>query len=176
METMEFKKKCIDCDADVQFDGSDQEYNGFGPCRKHPGKHRVEGVIFYHSGALDIQDQRDRRKFSPQITLVPGREKIDPVSGARLVAVKPLMVQFFDGKYETEDPEVQFYLYANRQCATGPEGERMWREIYLNESQRNAILDAENKELEAKHRKLREEVSMLEQVKANTKAGKAASV
>lgn len=170
-----FSKTCLDCKETVEYDGSNEEYLGFGPCKKHPGKHRVESVIFYHSGARDIQDQRDRRKFSPQIVLRAGLTKMDESSGVRTVVSKPLMVHFGDGKYETADPEIQFYLYTNAQCATGPEGERMWREIYLNSDQRNAIIDGENKELEAKNRKLREDNALLEQVKANQKSGRPAS-
>lgn len=167
-------KKCVDCQAEINYNGEDLEHLGFGPCKKHPGNHRVESITFYHSGARDIQDQRDRRRFSPQIVLLPSYPKVDPKTGLA-VPTKGLMVQFYDGKYETDDPAKQFFLLTNAQCAIGPEGERMWREIYLTADQREAIVSAENSQLEAKNRKLREENAILEQVKANTRSGKPAS-
>jgi hypothetical protein len=168
-------KKCVDCGADVAYNGSDEQYAGFGPCKRHPGKHRVESVIFYHSGARDIQDQRDRRRFSPQIVLKQGITTIDNATGVRKIITNGLMVQFSDGKLETSDPEIQFYLHSNAQCASGPEGLRMWREIYLNEHQQADIIKAENQELEVRNRKLREDNALLESVKANQRSGKPAS-
>lgn len=171
---MAFPKKCIDCGVDVEYDGDDVHFGGFGPCKKRPGKHRVESVVYYHSGARDIQDQRDRRKFSPQINLIPSYPRQDPKTGLT-VNTRGLMIQFGDGKYETEDPEVQFYLERNAEVAWGDGGLQMWREIYLNERQQTDIMKAEREELQAGNRKLREDNALLEQVKANVKGGKAAS-
>jgi hypothetical protein len=171
---MAFPKKCLDCGAEVDYDGTDVQYSGFGPCKKHPGKHRVESITYYHSGARDIQDQRDRRKFAPQLVLVPAYPKQDPKTGLT-VNTRGLTVQFGDGKLDTEDPEVQYYIERNAQVAWGEEGLKMWREIYLNEKQQVDIAKAELLDLENKTRKLREENSALEAVRANSKAGKAVS-
>lgn len=167
-------KICLDCKAEVDYDGEDVFYSGFGPCKRHPGKHRVECKTYYHSGARDIQDQRDRRKFSPQINLVPSYPKQDPKTGLT-VNTRGLMVQFGDGKLDTEDPEVQFYLDRNPEVGYGEAGLRMWRDIYLNEKQQTDVAKAELVDLEVKNRKLREENALLEQVKGNTRAGKVAS-
>lgn len=168
---MSFPKKCVDCDATVQFDGSDLEYNGFGPCKKHPGNHVVESVLYYHPGARDIQDLRDRRKFAPVIHLVPVYHRIDPKTG-NSIQTKGLSVQFGDGKLQTSDPEVQFYLQQKLDIAFGEGGEKMWREIYLTPQQN---LDIAKAELADTQRKIKESNDLLARVQANVKSGKQAS-
>jgi hypothetical protein len=169
---MSFPKKCLDCAAEVAFDGTDMEYQGFGPCKKHPGNHVVEAVTYYHPGARDIQDIRDRRKFSPVIHLVPVYHRIDPKTG-NSIQTKGLQVQFGDGKLDTADPQIQFYLEQKPDIAFGEGGLKMWREIYLNPQQN---LDIAKAELADTQRQIRESNELLAQVKANTKAGKQASV
>lgn len=164
-------KKCIDCGAEVGYDGSDYDYQGFGPCKKHPGNHVVEAVTYYHPGARDIQDQRDRRKFSPTIHLVPVYTRIDPKTG-NSIQTKGLQVLFQDGKLETADPQIQFYLEQKPDIAHGEGGLKMWRDIYLTTDQNLGIAKAELAETE---RKIKESNDLLARVQANVKSGKQAS-
>lgn len=166
-----WKKQCVLCKAEVVYDGTDVNFSGFGPCKSRPGKHVVECKTYYHPGARDIQDQRDRRKFAPMMFLKPSYPKVDPKTGLT-VNTQGLMVQFGDGKLETDDPEVQFYLDQNPGIASGEAGLAMWREIYLNEHQQTEIAKAELADVQ---RQIRESQTLLEQVQKNAKSGKPAS-
>jgi hypothetical protein len=119
-------------------------------------------VIYYHPGARDIQDQRDRRRFSPDVVLIPGYDYIDPQSG-KMTLTRRLHAQFYDGKFETSDPEQQFYLDQKGDIQSGDEGLQMWRSIYLTTDQNLGIQKAE---LENVTRQLREGNTLLEQLKA----------
>lgn len=175
MAEQKWPKKCLDCGADVEYDGDDLANNGFGPCKKHPGNHRVEGLIYYHSGARSVQDIRERRNFSPQIWLIPSYPKTDPKTG-NTIQTRGLMVTFGAGKLETDDPEKQFFLdQRSGEIVPGEEGERMWRDIYLDPQQQADFLRREGAELADRNRKLREENTVLESVKARTKEGRPAS-
>lgn len=169
---MSFPKKCVDCGDEVAYDGSDIENSGFGPCKKHPGNHVVESVTYYHPGGRDLQDTRDRRKFSPTIHLVPVYVREDPKTG-RSVQTRGLVVQFEQsGKLETSDPQIQFYLEQKPDIAYGDAGLRMWREIYLTTEQNLGVAKAELAETE---RKIKESNDLLARVQANVKSGKQAS-
>lgn len=139
-------RKCTSCGEETQFNGMDEKLNGFGPCKKHRGKHVVASVVYYHSGARDIQDQRDRRKFSPTIVLIPPYDAI--VDGKRHLT-RSLTVNFYDGKYETCDPEEQYFLEEKRDIAWGETGKKMWEEIHLTAQQRTDIAKAELDSLNA---------------------------
>jgi hypothetical protein len=164
-------QKCINCAKPVEYNGTDPEFSGFGPCPKKPGKHEVEAATFYHPGARDIQDQRDRRKFAPVIILQPSYERSDAKTGA-ITRTRGVSVQFYDGKLETCDPEVQFYLRQKPDIAEGEEGLKMWRAIYLTPDQNLKIAQSELADTE---RKIQENKDLLARVKENQKDGKLVS-
>lgn len=160
-------RKCTACGDSVEFNGKDQDWNGFGPCKRSRGKHSVAAVIYYSPGARDIQDQRDRRRFSPTIVLIPGYDRI--IDG-KPIQTRKLVVQFQDGKLETIDPEVQYMLEEKKDVAWGAAGLQMWREIYLTITQQNDLAKAE---LEVTKREIRESNDLLAQVKAAQAADEA---
>jgi len=156
-------RECVHCKAKVEYNGADLEFSGFGPCKKKPGKHEVESVTYYHAGARDLQDGRDRRRFAPTVILRPAYDRM--VDGKHMTT-NGLSVQFGDGKLETSDPEIQFHVENKPDVAWGPAGLKMWQDIYLSVEQRNNIAQAENNDLAERNRKLREENTLLEQMKA----------
>lgn len=163
-----WSRKCVRCKADVQYDGSDPKFFGFGPCKAKPGNHEVESVTYYHPGARSVQDQRDRRLFSPIIILLPVYEY--QAEGGKVFKTHGVDAQFSDGKFETNDPERQWYLDQKGDIMTGPEGLEMWRSIYLTTEQNLGIQKAELVETQ---RQIKESNSMLADLKA--KQGKQAS-
>jgi hypothetical protein len=152
----QWKKKCVDC-------GEEVAYGKFGPCKGHPGNHTLEMKTYYHPGARDIQDPRDRRKFAPVLILQPGYDQRDPQNPGQLINVKGCDVQFYDGKVETVDPQIQYHLDHKVGILSGEEGLRLWRSIYLTEDQQNNIARAELAETQ---RQIKEANDLLAQVKA----------
>lgn len=164
----QWSRKCVRCNANVQYDGTDPKYFGFGPCKAKSGNHEVEPVTYYHPGARSVQDQRDRRLFSPIIILLPVYEY--QAEGGKVFKTHGVDAQFSDGKYETNDPERQWYLDQKGDIMTGPEGLEMWRSVYLTTEQNLGIQKAELVETQ---RQIKESNSMLADLKA--KQGKQAS-
>lgn len=156
-----WSRKCTLCAATVEYDGSDPKFFGFGPCKKKAGNHQVESVTYYHPGARSIQDQRDRRLFSPHVILLPVYEY--QAEGGKVFKTHGVDAQFSDGKFETNDPEKQWYLDQKGDIMTGPEGLEMWRSIYLTTEQNLGIQKAELAETQ---RQIKESNSLLEQLKA----------
>lgn len=163
---------CLNCKKEVKYNGEDLVNFGFGPCKAKPGNHVVEPVTFYHPGARDIQDLKDRRKFAPVIILVPSYESQDPKTGNK-TKTRGVSVQFNDGRYETGNPEEIFYLRQKPDIAEGDEGLKMWQKIYLTPEQLNKVNEAT---LADQERRIRENQDLLAQVKANQASGKQASV
>lgn len=160
-------RKCVNCDKEVEFNGNDPDFNGFGPCPKKYGKHVVESKLYFSPGARDIADVRDRKFFAPTIVLVPSYEK---EHNGKRVQTRGLTVQFPNGKFETADPEAQYFLEAKQDIAWGEGGLKMWQDIYLTpEGKANAA----QSEVEGLKRQLKESNSLLEQLKE--KAGKRAT-
>lgn len=158
-------KKCIACDEEVK-------YGAFAPCKAKPGNHTLESKTYYHPGARGVADQRDRRNFAPLVILQASYDALDQNTGKFVVKTAGLSVQFFDGKYETDNAELQFHLDNKVGLSSGEEGLKMWREIYLTPEQQTNIAKAE---LEQLNRRIKEGNDLLAQVKANVKSGKQAS-
>lgn len=156
-------RKCLNCGKNVEFDGDDQEFNGFGPCPKKYGKHVVESRLYFSPGARDVADVRDRKYFAPTIVLVPAYEK---EHNGKRIQTRGLTVQFPNGKFETSDPEAQYFLEQKKDIAWGEGGLKMWQDIYLTPEGKNIAKDSENADLK---RQLKEANTLLEQMKANTK-------
>jgi hypothetical protein len=161
-----WSKKCTLCDTAVEYDGTDPKFFGFGPCKKKVGNHLVESKTYYHPGGRDIQDQRDRRRFAPHIILLPVYEY--QAEGGKIFKTHGVEANFYDGKFETADPEQQWYLDQKAGIMSGDEGLKMWRQIYLTETQNLNIAKAE---LEDVNRQIKESNDLLAQVKAK-QAGK----
>lgn len=159
MEQQTWPRKCVHCDAKVEYNGADVENNGFGPCKKRRGKHEVESVVYYHTGARDLQDGRLRRAFAPTVILIPVYDRM--VDGKHIQS-RGLSVQFVDGKLETSDPEIQFHLEDKRDVLRDEAGLKAWREIYLSVEQQNNIAQAELAETQ---RQIRESNDLLAQLK-----------
>lgn len=161
-------RKCTECGEMVDYNGTDEKYFGFGPCKKKKGNHTVEAVTYYHPGGKMIQDIRDRRIFSPDIILLPVYEY--QAEGGKILKTHGVSAHFYDGKFETADPEQQWYLDQKGDIQSGDEGLKMWREIYLTPEQNLSIKAAELKQKEGEladiDRKIKENNSLLEQLKA----------
>lgn len=160
MQENTWPRKCLGCGDNVEFNGTEENWQGFGPCKKSRGKHTVAAITYFHPGARDVQDLRDRRKFAPTIVLMP---RYDRVIDGKPVQSRALNVQFYDGKLETSDPEVQYLLEEKLDIAWGEGGLRMWREIYLTPEQQGNIAKAE---LADTQRQIRESNDLLAQVRA----------
>ncbi len=160
-------KKCELCSATVEYDGTDSKFFGFGPCKKKAGNHQVAAKTYYHPGATSIQDQRDRRRFAPDVILLPVYEY--QAEGGKILKTHGVSAHFYDGKFETVDPEQQWYLDQKGDILTGQAGLEMWRTVYLTTEQNLGIQKAE---LEDVQRQIKESNSLLDQMKA--KAGKQA--
>jgi hypothetical protein len=168
MATDTWPRKCVNCQKDVEFNGNDPDFNGFGPCGKKHGKHQVESKLYFSPGARDIADVRDRKFFAPTIVLVPSYEK---EHNGKRVQTRGLTVQFPNGKFETADPEAQYFLELKQDIAWGEGGLKMWQDIYLTpEGKANAA----RSEVDDLKRQLKESNSLLDQIKAE-KAGKRAT-
>lgn len=168
MALEQWPKKCQLCHDDVDYNGADPKFFGFGPCKKKTGNHQVASITYYHPGARSVQDQRDRRLFSPIIILLPVYEY--QAEGGKVFKTHGVYAEFSDGKFETNDPEKQWYLDQKGDIQTGTEGLEMWRSIYLTTEQNLGIQKAE---LADTQRQIKESNSLLEQLKA--KQGKQAS-
>jgi hypothetical protein len=159
-------RKCTACGETVDYNGEDAKWFGFGPCKKKIGNHIVEPVTYYHPGGKGIQDLRDRRIFAPDVILLPVYEY--QAEGGKILKTHGVSAHFYDGKFETADPEQQWYLDQKGGILSGPDGLKMWREIYLTTEQNLHIQKAE---LEDVQRQIKEGNALLEQVKAKQGAG-----
>lgn len=161
MALTKWPKKCELCSAEVDYDGTDSKFFGFGPCKKKAGNHVVASTTYYHPGARSIQDRRDRRLFSPDIILLPVYEY--QAEGGKVFKTHGVSAQFADGKFETADPEQQWYLDQKGDILSGAEGLEMWRSIYLTADQN---LDISRTELAETHRQIKESNELLANLKA----------
>lgn len=165
----QWKSTCLACNKEVTFAG------GF-KCKARPGNHRLESRVYYHMGGATLQNERERRSWAPLVILMAHPDQMDEASG-RMITVAPLEAQFQPGGvFSTEDAERQFYLETgNRGIGWGEAGRKQWERVYLTQTQRKAITEAELQESE---RKLAENNALLAQVQKQTKAatgGKQAS-
>jgi hypothetical protein len=161
MAENKWPKPCELCKADVDYDGTDTKFYGFGPCKKKTGNHLVESKTYYHPGARSVADQRDRRLFSPHVILLPVYEY--QAEGGKVFKTHGVDAQFSDGKFETADPEQQWYLDQKGDIISGEAGLSMWRSIYLTETQN---LDISRNELAETHRQIKESNELLANLKA----------
>jgi hypothetical protein len=118
-------------------------------------------------GGRDVRNERDRRGWSPRLFWAQP-DKLD--ASNKMVNVPPLEVNFQQGgTYITSDPELQFHLETNASAVGwGKAGRDQWEKIYLSTEQRKAISEAE---LENVQRQVREQNTLLEQVKAQRASG-----
>jgi len=160
------QRKCLNCGKNVEFDGNDQDFNGFGPCPKKYGKHVVESRLYFSPGARDIADVRDRKFFAPDIVLVPVYDK---EHNGKRIQTRGLSVKFTNGKFETSDPEAQYILEQKKDIAWGEGGLKMWQDIYLTPEGKANAANSEVERLKDENRKLRESNTLLERMKESTK-------
>src|SRR6185437_14498106 len=114
-------RKCVAC-------GEEVTYGNFAPWKAKPGNHTLESKVYYHLGAKGVADPRDRSNFAPLIILQCAYDSQD-ATGKKTIFTPGLSVQFFDGKYETENAELQFHLDHKVGLLSGDEGLKAWREI-----------------------------------------------
>jgi len=144
------------------------KYPSFGPCDEQIGNHTVEQKTYVHGGSSNIQNIRDRRKYSPVVFLRADTEAITPTG--QIVHTSPLVVEFSDAKYTTGNPEEQYYLenVGAKQFPIfwGEEGEKVWRENQLSPTQQAEIQRAELADLT---RKIKESNDLLAQTRNRQK-------
>jgi hypothetical protein len=145
----------------------DFDYPDFD-CTKQIGKHTVEAKTYVHGGSSNIQNIRDRRRFSPTVFLRADTQAITPTG--QIVHTDPLVVEFTDAKYTTGNPEEQYWLetVASKKFPIywGEEGEKVWRENQLSPTQQAEIQRAELADLT---RKIKESNDLLSQTRNRQK-------
>jgi hypothetical protein len=140
-------------------------------CSKKPGNHVVEEKTYYHPGASDNPDVKQRRYFSPRITLLPSYESKNPHTGETIKTTE-CFAQFADGRFNTTDPE-QIYYLDEKEFPTGEEGLALWRSIYLSPEKQADIARAE---LADTKRQIKENNELLAAEKAKRKVSVSAQV
>src|ERR1041384_7048087 len=153
--------KCTVCEQDVFFK---TDANGGFACDGGVGNHKLPLKKYYELNCGHIQSVRDRRKYAPQVILkarmpIPG---IGPNNTVQQGA--GITVQFQgSGLFETEDAELQYYLDRYPYVSKGEEGLKRWRELFLTPEQQNNVAKSE---LEDTQRQIKEQNSLLEQLKS----------
>lgn len=137
-------------------------------CKKRVGNHVVADKTYVHGGSANIQNIRDRRKFSPTVFLRADTEAI--TASGQIVHTEPLVVEFSDAKFTTGDPEKQYWLenMAAKKfpISWGEEGEKVWRQNQLNPNQQAELQKAELADLT---RKIKESNDLLAQTRSRQK-------
>jgi hypothetical protein len=137
-------------------------------CTERIGNHVVAEKTYVHGGSSNIQNIRDRRRFSPTVFLRADTEAITP--SGQIVHTEPLVVEFSDARFTTGDPEKQYYLenLAAKKfpISWGEEGEKVWRENQLSPTQQADLQKAELADLT---RKIKESNDLLSQTRNRQK-------
>src|SRR5215469_4516143 len=113
-------------------------------------KHRVETKSYYTADAPTVAEWRDGRPYINKaiartyILNVPPEKMITENGEVRRIPGGT--VEFVRGFYETDDPEIQFYLDRKE----GLCNRQRWEEVYINDDERHQI-----KELELRAREQR---------------------
>jgi hypothetical protein len=161
MDTRVLKAKqwhavCVVC-------GKDFNYASGFDCEAQPGRHTVEPKEYFHLGAGHIQSIRDRRMFSPTLNLCADIEVRDKITG-QITRVEGVLVHFKEGgKYETTDPQEQYYLDMHPGVMTGREGQEAWDKMYLTQEQ---LLHKAQASLADIQKQIRENNALLDLTKA----------
>jgi hypothetical protein len=165
LKAKNWKATCIVCGKTFTFE------NGF-ECQSQPGRHVIENKEYYHLGAGHIQSLRDRRMFTPTLNLCSDIEVRDKVTG-QISRIEGVLVHFREGgKYETSDPQEQYYLDMHPGVMTGQEGRDAWDRMYLTPEQQTAKARGELADVQ---KQIRESNALLSQVKAQKGADKDAA-
>lgn len=134
MKPQDWKDTCTSCEEVISLK------TGF-LCAATGGKHIVAMKTFYHLGGKSVADPRQRRLWAPLLICKPGIEKRDPSTG-ETSTVSGVQVQFEQsGLYHTEDAEKQFYLMTKYELPYGPEGQKLWNQVYLTGDQQKVLLE-----------------------------------
>ena len=156
MKVRNWKNRCLACGLEFTYaDGFD--------CAAQPGRHTVESKEYYHLGAGHIQNIRERRKFSPTLNLKSDMEVRDKITG-QISRVEGVLVHFREGgKYETSDPQEQYYLDMHPAVMSGKEGMDAWDRMYLTQDQQTQKAQSQLQELQ---RQIRDSNALLDRVKS----------
>lgn len=149
---------CLECDKDFK--------PGDWQCL--PGiQHRVPAERYYMDDAPTVPEWRDGRPFinkgasRTQILNIPPEKQIR--EGEQVTRIPGGSIEFVRGMYETEDPEIQFYLDRKQGLVT----EARWREVYLNDDEK---LQMSKLELAAREQRVAErENELLTAVKSKAR-------
>lgn len=135
---------CIECNKKFQ--------QGDWDCV--PGqKHTVESKRYYMADAPTVPEWRDGFPYinkgasQTQVLNIPPERQIKV--GEDIHRIPGGTVTFVRGLFETNDPEIQFYLDKKAGLVT----EERWKEVYLNDDEKNHI---KNMELQAREARLAE--------------------
>jgi hypothetical protein len=130
--------------------------------------HKVASKRYYMDDAPTVTSWRDGRPYidkgaaRTQILNIPPEKQIR--EGEQTTRIPGGSVEFVRGMFETADPEIQFYL----ERKGGLCSEERWREVYLNDDEKNQI---RNMDLAAREQRLVDrENELLTSVKARAKA------
>ena len=149
------------------------KYSDGFDCDAQPGKHVIQNKEYYHLGAGHIQSIRDRRIFTPALNLKSDIEIRDKVTGM-ITRIEGLIVHFREGgRYESSDPEEQYYLDMHPGVVSGSEGLAAWEKMYLTQDQQLQKGQAQLADLQ---KQIRENNALLERVKTQKGEKDAASV
>jgi len=124
-----------------------------------PGiKHVVAPKRYYMDDAPTVPEWRDGRPFinkaasRTQVLNVPPERQIR--EGEQTTRIPGGTVEFIRGMFETSDPEIQFYLDKK----DGLCSEARWREVYLNDDEKQQMraleLSAREQRLEQRENEL----------------------
>lgn len=159
-EVKEEIQTCTVCGREISY------ADGF-QCTDQPGPCQLPYKQYYTLGARHIQDRKERRKFALFLILRPAGESW--VNGQQIVNSPQIAAQFHDSKFGTTDAELQWYLDREKEVLSGPAGEAAWKEMALTPEQQATAAQQELVALQAKIRSMREDSSLLDQVKQSTK-------
>jgi hypothetical protein len=142
-------------------------------CDAQPGKHVIQNKEYYHLGAGHIQSIRDRRMFTPSLNLKSDIEVRDKVTG-QISRIEGLIVHFREsGRYDSSDPEEQYYLDMHHGVVSGMEGLAAWDKMYLTPEQQTHKAQTQLADL---HKQIRESSALLDRVKEQKGEKNAAAV
>lgn len=155
LKAQQWRARCLVCGKEFSYaDGFD--------CEAQPGKHSVEPKEYYHLGAGHIQAIRDRRMWSPTLNLKADIEVRDKITG-QITRVEGVLVHFNPGgKYETGNPEEQYYLDMHPGVMFGREGLEAWEKMYYTPEQQ---LNKAQAQLADTQRQIRESNALLDRIK-----------
>lgn len=150
-----WKATCLVCGKTFSY------ADGF-QCDAQPGKHVIQNKEYYHLGAGHIQSIRDRRIFTPALNLKSDIEVRDKVTG-QIARIEGLIVHFREGgRFESSDPEEQYYLEMHPGVMHGMDGLAAWEKMYLTPDQQLAKSQAQLADVQ---KQIRESNVLLDRVK-----------